>query len=246
MCMGAAPAGGGQQSTGGAALTGAASGASMGAVAGPWGAAAGAVVGAGMSIMSASASNKANKAYQDQQKAAQDLVILENRKRATHDYLREVRLEQLSEVQEETALGEKAYDISKATAATKGTAVASAAERGVSGQSLDTVLSEYEFQQNQEVGRLRINQTMRNAQHGENIGSYRDQFDERVSMAKPYIPRPQNPVDYYGPIFGAASTVAKAYMASGGGQTPTANAALATPGRIGDDPTAGYVGGINR
>ena len=217
----------------------------MGAMAGPWGAAAGAVVGAGMGIMSANSSRQANKAYQDQQKAAQDLVILENRKRATHDYLREVRLEQLAEVQETAAMGEHANDISKQAAIAKGTAVASAAERGVSGASLDTILSDYEFQQNQEVGRLHINQQMRNAQHGEAIGSYRDQFDERVSMAKPYVPRPQNPVDYYGPIFGAATTVARAYMASGSDQTPS-KGLLETPGRIGDDPTAGYVGGINK
>lgn len=214
--------GGGQTSTGGAAVAGAASGASMGAMLGPWGAAVGAVGGAAMGIIGSRAANKANKAYEDAQKNAQDALIAENRKRATTDYLRQVRLEQLTAQQETEAMAEENLDVKRQTSATSGTAIASAAERGVSGNSLETVLNDYEFQQNQELGRLQMNQSMKDKQHGENIQGYMDQFDYRVGAVKPYIPRQQPPVDYLGPAFQVLSTGSNIMMAKGAGKAPGA------------------------
>lgn len=174
-----------------------------------------AAAGAVTSIVGQNSARQQAKGQENAMKNAQDDVIIENRKRATHDYLREVRLEQLQQVQEESSLTNQSQDVAKQAAGAKGEAVASAAERGVSGRSLDTILSDYEFQQNQEVGRLRVNQEMKNAQHGENIAASKDQFDYRVSSVKPYVPRVQAPVDYFGPIFSAAGQTAQTGMTMG-------------------------------
>jgi hypothetical protein len=173
-----------------------------------------AVGGAVTNIIGQNTTRQMNKGYENQKKNAQDDLIIENRKRATHDYLRQVRLEQLTQTQETASLANQSSDTAKQMKAAAGTAVASAAERGVAGNSLETVVADYEFQQNQEVGRLRVNQDMKNQQHTENIGGFKDQFDQRVAAVKPYIPRVQPPVDYFGPIFGAIGTTASAGMAA--------------------------------
>lgn len=200
------------------------SGASMGAAAGPWGAAIGAVGGAVMGVIGSKQQNKAAKAFELAKRNAQDDLIIENRNRATKDYLRNVRLEQLNAQQETEALSEATNDVSKQTTATQATATASAAERGVAGRSVEMLIEDYTFQQSQEVGRLRTNQSMKNAQHTENIGGYQDQFDQRVAAVKPYVPRTQPPVDYFGPIFGVMSTLGNVGMASGAGK-PAGSAA---------------------
>ena len=160
--------------------------------------------GAATSMIAANTSRQVAKGNENAMKNAQDDVIIENRRRATHDYLRDIRLEELQSTQENQALSEKTGDIAQTTASAQGTAIASAAERGVSGHSLDTILSDFDFQQNQEVGRLRINQQMKDQQHVENAGADADEFNARVTAVKPYIPRTQPPVDYFTPIFGLA------------------------------------------
>jgi len=104
-------------------------------------------------------------------------------------------------------------DVSRQADAATGTAIASAAERGVAGRSVDQVVSDYQYQENLEIGRLRQNQDMRNVQHSENIAGYQDEFTQRVSAVKPYMPRPQAPVDYFGPIFGIGKDAASTGMA---------------------------------
>jgi hypothetical protein len=166
--------------------------------------------GAVTNIIGQNTTRQMNKGFENQKKNAQDDLIIENRKRATHDYLRQVRLEQSQEVQETASLNEQGQDISKQAASATGQARSDAAERGVAGNSLEMIVNDYEFQQNQEVGRLRQNQEMKNTQHKENIAGFNDQFDQRIAAVKPYVPRVQPPVDYFGPIFGAASTTASA------------------------------------
>lgn len=161
--------------------------------------------GAVTSLIAANNARQTAKGNQNSQKNAQDDLILENRRRATTDYLRDVRLEQLSSEQENEAVSEKSGDIARTTLDAKGTTVASSAERGIAGgRSLDTILADFDFQQNQEVGRLRINQQMGDQQHVENAGADVNTFDARVTAVKPYIPRTQPPVDYFTPIFGLA------------------------------------------
>jgi hypothetical protein len=177
-----------------------------------------AIAGAATNIIGQNTTRQMNKGYENQKKNAQDDLILENRKRATHDYLREVRLEQLTQAQETSSLAEQSQDTLKQAAGATGEAKASAAERGVAGNNLETIISDYDFQQNQEVGRLRINQEMKNNQHTEAIAADKDSFDYRVASVKPYVPRPQAPVDYFGPIFGAVSSIGQGAMSAGVGK----------------------------
>lgn len=166
--------------------------------------------GAVSSIAAQQNARQVEKGNENAKKNAQDDLIIENRKRATHDYLRDVRLENLQSTQETEALTEHANDAAHTTADAKGEAVASAAERGVAGNSLDQVLNDFDFQQNQEVGRLRVNQAMKDQQHQEQIGAYGDQFSARAAAVQPYIPRIQPPVDYFTPIFGLGAGLAGA------------------------------------
>lgn len=162
--------------------------------------------GAASNIVGQNTTRQMNKGFENQKKIAQEDLIIENRRRATHDYLRQVRLEQKQETQEGDSLNEEAKDIDRQRAGATGQAITSAAERGVAGNSVEMIINDYEFQQNQEVGRLRENQEMKNAQHAENVEGYKDQFDQRIAAVKPYVPRVQPPVDYFGPIFGAVGT----------------------------------------
>lgn len=190
--------------------------------------------GASNSIIGANGARQLAKGTENQKRLAQDDVIMENRRRATHDYLRQVELEQRTQLQETDAIHEQSQDIARQAVGAKGQAVASAAERGVDGNSVDTVLADYDFQQNQEVGRLRLNQDMKDQQHGENIAGAQDEYDYRVASVKPYVPRPQAPVDYFGPIFGALSSTASAAMGGGmkmpmGGGSPGGSPTNITP-----------------
>jgi hypothetical protein len=148
--------------------------------------------GAAFNIIGQNTTRQLNKHFEDEKKNSQDDLIIENRKRATHGYLRTVRLEQLQQTQETESAAEQSNDIAKPTDATKGQAPASAAKRGVSGRSLDMILSDYEFQQNQEVGRLRQNQDMKNQPYTEEIGGMKDNFDYRVASVKPWFHNPEH------------------------------------------------------
>jgi hypothetical protein len=201
---------------------------------GPWGAAAGAVGGAAMGIIGSQKANKAAKKAEEAKRIEQDRVIAETRKRATQDYLTQVRLEQLQKTQEETAIAEKAVDITRQRDETVGTAVSSAAERGVDGRTVDQIVADYHFQASQETGRLYINQAMKNQQHGENMNQFEDQYGQRFNSQKAYQKKPIAPVDYFSPIFGAVGDLGKIAMASGAGKTggslPTSTAPAAVAG----------------
>jgi len=183
--------------------------------------------GAVSSIIGQNNARQVAKGNENAMKNAQDDLIIENRRRATHDYLRDVRLEETQSAQENMAVQEKSGDIARTTLDAKGTAMASSAERGIAGgRSLDTILADFDFQQNQEVGRLRINQEMKDQQHTENAGGYADEFAARVTAVKPYIPRTQPPVDFFSPIFGLAggmmgATKGLGSIIGGSGTTPT-------------------------
>lgn len=200
MCM-AQPAAGGQTSTGGAAVTGAASGASMGAMLGPWGAAIGAVGGGVMGAMGSKAANKNAKAVEEARRIEQENMIMETRRRATDDYLNITRMERDQQFQEEAAVAMKGADISKETRRSVATSTASAAERGVAGRTIDDIAADYDFMANEETGRLKANQAMTNRQHEENIRGAGIDFSNRVADVRPYMKKAIAPVDYFGPAF---------------------------------------------
>lgn len=225
MCMaqqGGAP---GETNTGGAALTGAASGAAMGTMLMPgWGTAIGAVAGAAMGVMGSVANNKNAKKTEEARRIARDQQIAENRRRATNDYLNQVRLEQTAQAQENVALAERTTDIARQRDNTVGTAVASAAERGVDGRTVDQIVQDYHFQSDQESGRLRINQKGRDQQHWTNIQNQDRQYYNRITGTPTYAQQPVAPVDYFGPALSLAGNLGKAGMAAGIGKNADGSA----------------------
>lgn len=222
MCMAQQPSGGGGQvNTGAAAVSGAAAGASMGAMAGPWGAAAGAVAGAAMGIIGSRAANKNAKAVEENRRIAQEQAMAENRRRATTDYLNQIRLENVQMAQEHTALVEKTHDLKMNTDQAASAANVSAAERGVGGRSLDQIIADYHAQNDLEVSRLNENQTMRDYQHGQTVQGADRAYWNRVTGMQPYQKQPVAPVDYFSPAFKLVGDLGKIGMASGVGQTQT-------------------------
>jgi hypothetical protein len=216
MCMAQQAQAPGETNTGGAALTGAASGAAMGTMLMPgWGTAIGAVAGAAMGVVGSITNNKNARKSEEARRIARDQQITENRRRATEDYLSTVRTEQNAQAQENAAWAEKSVDIARQRDITVGTAVASAAERGVAGRSVEQIVQDYHFQSDMESGRLRINQLGRNNQHWQNIQSMDRQYYNRITGTPTYAMQPVAPVDYFGPALSLAGNLAKTGMASG-------------------------------
>ena len=212
MCMAASQPAGGQTSTGGAAVTGAASGASMGALLGPWGAAIGAVGGAAMGVIGSQAANKNAKQVEEARRIEAENQIMETRRRATGDYLDQTRLEREQQWQEESAVALKGSDVAKETRRSVATGTASAAERGVAGRTIDAISSDYAFMENEEVGRLKANQARANRQHDEAIRGYATQSGYRIADARPYVKRAVSPVDYFSPVFQAVGQLGQLKM----------------------------------
>ncbi len=225
MCMAQQSQAPGETNTAGAAVGGAASGAAMGTMLMPgWGTAIGAVAGAAMGVLGSVTNNKNAKKTEEARRIARDQQITENRRRATDDYLNQVRTEQLAQTQENAAVAQKSIDITHQRDNTVGTAVASAAERGVDGRTVDQIVQDYHFQSDTEAGRLRINQQGRDNQHFQNIQNYDRQYYNRITGTPTYAQQPVAPVDYFGPILALGGNLAKTGMAAGvgqnGGKTP--------------------------
>ena len=166
-----------------------------------------AAAGAATQIMGQVQGNKMARSVEEAKRLEQENVINETRRRATDDYLNQTRLEQEQQSQEEEALSQKTMDVNRQTQRTTATGTASAAERNVAGRTIEAITSDYEFQANEETGRLKQSQALANLQHTENIRGYKTQYTNRVTDARPYVPRPIAPVDYFGPIFGAGTQV---------------------------------------
>lgn len=174
-----------------------------------------AVAGAAASIAGQEKQRSMTNTMEDRKKMAQNDLIAENRRRATKDYLRQVAGEQLQQRQQEEGVAEKSNDIARQARKTVATGLASAAERNVAGRTIDSIVSDYDFQADLEIGRIKENQKLANIQHDRKVSAYGDEFQARATAAKPYQVRPANPVDYFGPIFGAASQTLGAGVASG-------------------------------
>lgn len=175
-----------------------------------------AAAGAATSIMGQQQQKKAAEGYENEKTRAVDYQISETRKRATDDYINQVRLEQTQQRQEQEAVVEKSSDLHRQGTAAVATGAASAAERNVAGgRTLDSILADYRFQEEFEIGRLRENQKLKNLQHAERVKQYQTQYYNRSTQVQPYQKKPIQPVDYFGPIFGAVGQTINTGVATG-------------------------------
>lgn len=170
---------------------------------------------AGANIYGQFQSNKQHNAVEESRRQQQETAIEENRRRATNDYLNSVRLEQTQQHQEEQSVAVKSMDVTREATRTIAVGEASAAERNVSGRTVDQIASDFEFAANEETGRLKQNQKISNQQHTENIRSLGTEFSGRVTAVKPYIKQPAKPLDLFGPVFQAGAQTLNTGVATG-------------------------------
>jgi hypothetical protein len=156
---------------------------------------------AGTSIYGQFQARDAHNATEEYRRLEQENVIEENRRRATHDYITSTRLEREQQSQEEAAVAQQVVDISRQTDRTIATGMASAAERGIAGRTVDQIAQDFDFMANEETGRLKENQKLANQQHGEQIRSLGTEWTNRVTAVKPYVKTPAKPIDWFGPVF---------------------------------------------
>lgn len=167
------------------------------------------------SIVGANNARQAAKGTEENRRKSVESQIAENRRRATADYIQTVRDEQLTQRQEEDSVTQKIQDQSFTERAAASTAKVSAAERGVSGQSLALIDADYRYQTDVASSRLQLNQDQANYQHKRNIQNAGAEYNNRASSLTPYIPKPQAPVDYLGPIFQAGGQAMSGGVSTG-------------------------------
>lgn len=160
---------------------------------------------AGMNIYGQFQARDAHNATEEYRRLEQENVIEENRRRATKDYLTSVRLEQTQQQQETESVAQKSFDVFQQATRSVATGMASAAERGVAGRTVDQIAADFDFMANEETGRLKENQKLSDLQHVENIRSYGTEYSNRIAAVKPYVKTPAKPIDFFGPIFQAGA-----------------------------------------
>lgn len=160
---------------------------------------------AGMSIAGQVQARGTHNSVEEHRRQTQEEAIEENRRRATHDYITNVRLEQQQQYQEQEAVRQKAMDIERQGDSSIATGMASAAERGVAGRTVNQIAADFEWMSNEETGRLKHNQHLSNLQHNENIRAFGTEYSNRVSSMKPYIKTPAKQIDFFGPVFQAGA-----------------------------------------
>lgn len=170
---------------------------------------------AGMDIYGQFQAQKTHNVNEEAKRMQQETVIEENRRRATKDYLTSVRLEQQQQTQEQDAVVQKSFDVKQQSNIAAATGIASAAERGVAGRTVDQIAQDFDTMANEETGRLKANQQVSNQQHGENISSFGNEYYNRVSAVKPYIKQSAAPIDFFGPIFKAGAQTLNTGAATG-------------------------------
>ena len=92
------------------------------------------------------------------------------------------------------------------------TARVAAADAGVGGQSLESLLGDFNRQESMFMGKLLMNQHLAEQNRSERLTGYEDQFDARYNSVAPFIPGPVANVDYISPILGIAKAGVEGYV----------------------------------
>jgi hypothetical protein len=188
---------------------------------------------AAMSIAGQFQAAGAHNSSEEARRIANQNAMDENRRRATHDYLTQTRLEREQQAQEVASVAQKSFDVRREATRSVGTALASAAERGVAGRTVDMIAADFDFMADEETGRLRANQKLANRQHDENIRASGTEWQNRVTSIQPYQKTPAKPIDFFGPVFQAGAQTLQTGVSTGafkGLTAPTSPAPTSTPG----------------
>jgi hypothetical protein len=160
----------------------------------------------GMSIMGQQQKQKQDIAYEQAQAEARNNQIVQNRSMATDAYIQQITAENLMKAQEDQSNAEKGKDLAIQTLQAKGTAKAAAADAGVDGASLDSLLFDFNRQESMMLGRIDLNQQFSDQARASREVGYGNVFQQRVTQLQPYRPSPVAAVDYLTPILSIGKT----------------------------------------
>lgn len=154
---------------------------------------------AGLSVYGQQQQRKVQVEYQNRFMDANAQQMQENRDLATRAYLDQASAAhtQLSETREATAAAN--FDKSRQGAEARGATLASAAEAGVYGVSLDGLLADFHRQEDMFRTRNEQNLVFKQQATASQVRGYHSEATSRTNQIKPYLPGPIAPVDYVGP-----------------------------------------------
>lgn len=161
------------------------------------------------SIIGQNTNRQLQKGTENQRFLARQDQIAENQKRATADYLAQVSDENLKMTQEHQSNAEQFNDNTKTQRRGDADAEVAAAEGNVAGHNLDAIHNDYQMQTDFVNGRIATNQQWADYQHTRNDQGYANAYYNRATSIQPYQKAVQPPVDYFGPIFGAAGNTTR-------------------------------------
>lgn len=156
---------------------------------------------------------KSLEAYQGRVTTANTEQMRENRELATKAYLDQAQGSNLNLAQTREAAAANNQDQRVKRLQAQGATMAAAAEGGVSGISLNSLLDDFHRQEDMFLTRSNTNLLFKQQQTAAEISGQRDTAAGRVSQIKPYIPSPIAPVDYFGPLLGIANSGSAAWLA---------------------------------
>jgi len=167
---------------------------------------------ASMSIVGQQQQRKSMQQYQDLQVKANEAQMRENRALATKAYLDQAVAANEGLAQSAQATAAANFDARVKRLQAEGSAKAAAAEGGVEGLSLQSILADFHRQEDMMLTRNEQNLLFKKQQTANEIEGFGNQAAGRIAQVKPYIPGPVAPVDYAGPILGVVNTGVGTYL----------------------------------
>lgn len=167
---------------------------------------------AGMQIQAQSDQKQSAKETQKRQMAENARIMAANRKHATEAFISQVRQENLGKQQEAEVLAVKRDEYATDAMKAQATARVAAADAGVGGQSLESLLGDFNRQEAMYMGKLLTNQHLAQQSRDERLTGYEDQFEQRYNSVAPFVPGPVANVDYISPILGIAKAGVEGYV----------------------------------
>jgi hypothetical protein len=164
------------------------------------------VASAGLSVYGQQQQQKAQVAYQNKLQAANQQQMEQNRDLATRAYLDQANAANAQLAQSREAAAVSNFDASRETLQARGAAIASAAEAGVYGGSLDALLSDFGRHEGMFASRNEANLIYKQQQTAAQVKGYHTEATGRTAGIQPYQPAPVAPVDYFGPALQVVQT----------------------------------------
>lgn len=184
---------------------------------------------AGANILGQIQQQNLNKQYEWNQGVAQNEQIVQTRNMATQAYINQVNGETLQQEQQQTANANEGFEDVIKSRERAASGLAEGAEGGVTGNSLNEMTTNFQRQEQMALNRLTQNQEMLNQQHIQAMRAYGQEFTNRVTQLKPYIPDMIPGINYLGPVLGIGQGQMQVQNAQNmGGEEPPGESAISS------------------